>query len=744
MIIKLKEFLITENIKQMREYLAANGLSNMENKLSFIKDKFAKKPNFIYIFTKMMVSDDGKIHGTEAQFNSVADWMLNKSHLSSKLPKGIHEYKSIEELQDDIKRVETAHLCGKFYGSLYRSMKDKIERLNTNTKDELDATVTEFMLLPDDIRKQFPPLKYFEANNLSIGDFTNAITDFVKNGSVNSSRTGVLSVVEKTPDAKIVYDSENVLLIQSNNRELITKLGSQRWCIVYAPDSYFDEYVGGVNLGTQYLLFNFNLPQSHRYSLLGISIDIADEPMDGGCQDRENSNFDITHIYKTTGIQKNMFLNIFNGLIKTIASSDNIFQNVIEMSSIHNTETLEAVLSNEKFISLASESIAIELRRPTDLFSDGFDSSVFFEPLGDSFYIDNQSLAILILICVMVAIPKEDTDMLNVLKEVVMDSNIEVDDLEKFIPGEDDVDDNSFYNFPDKFASYGRIIELLNVRKGWDNTAFEYVAYTNTTPGTDINNHYKDLIKKQLDLNDDMVSEIKLSGYVDLGEYFDGDIDLEDIADHFEHEGTDNDWEYCMTDLNIASILSIYKYYADNDLIEIQEDIYNLYNVDEFLKMTLYESNKIYRDEAHVALKYMKQSVEDAIEAEDDSYDGVKRVLGRSAMDAIESNSANEFYKNLDVKLSDIFQYHKDGKNVTKWIDGNLVLLFDAFSMIEKIGLVEIIDYVGIDFEPSDIINAYINEHGSLSYPSDDNYTSYDDDYFNECVLENMGQVNEL
>jgi len=744
MIIKLKEFLITENIKQMREYLAANGLSNMESKLSFIKDKFVKKPNFIYIFTKMMVSDDGKIHGTEAQFNDVADWMLNKAHLANKLPKGIHDYTSIEELQDDIKRVETAHLCDKFYGSLYRSMKDKIERLSTNVKNELDATVIEFMLLPDDIRKQFPPLKYFEANSLSIGDFINAITNFVKNGSVNSSRAGVLSVVEKTTDAKIVYDSENVLLIQSNNRELIIKLGSQRWCIVYAPDSYFDEYVGGENLGTQYLLFNFNLPQSHRYSLLGISIDINDEPMYGGCQDRENSYFNLDHIYKTTGIQKEMFDNIFMDIIKEISSSENIFHKVIEISSIHSTETLEALLSNEEFTTLASKSIAVELEKTANLFSDGFDSSVFFEPLGDSFYIDNQSLAILILICVMDAIPKEDTDMLNVLKEVVMDSNIKVDDLEKFIPGEDDVDDNSFYNFPDKFASYGRIIELLNVRKGWDNTAFEFVAYTNTPPGTDINNHYKDLIKKKLDLNEDMVSEIKLSGYGDLGQYFDGDLDLEDIGDHFYHEGTDNDWEYCMTDLNISSILKIYKYYADNDLIEIQEENYNLYNVDEFLKMNLYESNKIYRDEAHVALKYLKQSVEDAIEAEDDSYDGVKRVLGRSAMDATESKSSDEFYKNLDDKLSDIFQYHKDGKNVTKWIEGNIVLLFDAFYMLEKVGLVEVIDYAGIDFDSSDIINTYINEHGSLRYPSDDNYTSYDDDYFNERVLHNMDQVNEL
>lgn len=356
MYINIKDFLINENIKQMRQYLAKNNITDLEPSLDFIKEKFKKKPNYIYIFTKIMVGEDGVIHGSKEQFNDVADWITNRGHLVDKLPKKVQDYSSIEELQDDIRRIDLKELSSKYYKSLYPQMIEEVKALSPSDRTEMDTVVVSFMLLDKAIRNTFPPLIHFINNQLSIHNLKDALVNFVESGEVNSSKSGVLSVIEGSNKATVVYNTDNILIIQTNDRELVLKLGSQRWCIIYAPDSYFDGYVGGANLYAQFICFNFNLPQSNRYSTFGISLTLDGKAVRGGCQDRENIPLPLESVCVHLGVPGNIFTNPYNKVVSDLSQSSDILMDSMKLKEKYGDKLSEAIRGQSQIIkSIKSE-----------------------------------------------------------------------------------------------------------------------------------------------------------------------------------------------------------------------------------------------------------------------------------------------------------------------------------------------------------------------------------------------------
>jgi len=302
MISSIKNFILFENIQQAKSILNKKGLdSKTEKNYNDIVKMFNNLPNLIGKFVEFNYIDNVPMENIK----NVANWILNNRQIVSKLPNNILNYKDFEKLEDDIEKLNRNQLIKKFYNSLYRSMKEEIDKMEN--RDNFDELAYNFMKLPEELKKNFTPLKYFEVNNISLKDFMNALSSYIENNTVNSDKESILKIINEYKDKiKIVYDKDNVLVIQSNDKEVIKKLGSQSWCIVYSADHYQEVYFGYGKGNTQYIIFDFNLPSTSSNSLYGITIDENGNTMYGACQDKYNRGKEFDSILDTIGIPKDI------------------------------------------------------------------------------------------------------------------------------------------------------------------------------------------------------------------------------------------------------------------------------------------------------------------------------------------------------------------------------------------------------------------------------------------------------
>ena len=302
MIINIQRFLLTENIKQAKEYIKKLGIKNPDDEPIFahIKNKLQSLPNLIGHFVKLAFTDENAMAQT---LDDIMDWIVNNRALIGQLPKNINQYNTIEELEDDIHHLKQNSQIKKFYNNLYSSMRKAVDELDEENKKKFDELALEYVALPEETKKLFTPLKYFEANNISIEDFIIALEKFINKETINDDKKAVLEKLKNYEGKyKIPYNENDVLVVQSNNQELVCDIGSQNWCIVYSPDTYAKSYFGPETTNTQYIVFNFNLPSSAANSMFGITIDEDGKAKSGGCQNKLNRGVSLESVYEMTGI----------------------------------------------------------------------------------------------------------------------------------------------------------------------------------------------------------------------------------------------------------------------------------------------------------------------------------------------------------------------------------------------------------------------------------------------------------
>jgi hypothetical protein len=307
-ILRKDTFLLQENVKQAKLFLKKfKGYEKEEVIKIFnnIINSLNKMPNLVDTFTKMLfkVNNNELIIPNEheiQEFNRISNWLKNNKNIIGDLSKNINQYNELEELNDDIEKLETKKKVEKFKKSLYRSMRDSINRLPDYEKDRFNHLALEFMNLPEEQKKLFTPLKYFEKNNVSIKEFLVSLEKFVGGQDVNEEKKKILQYV-KDNNIKVLYNKNNVLVISTKNKEHVCELGSQRWCIVYS-DSYYSSYIGNKQYNTQIFIYNFNLPTSNPNSLFGLTLLPNGQTMGGGSQNKINNHVRLSDIIKMTGI----------------------------------------------------------------------------------------------------------------------------------------------------------------------------------------------------------------------------------------------------------------------------------------------------------------------------------------------------------------------------------------------------------------------------------------------------------
>jgi len=298
-------YLLKENIKQAKSFLKKeyNIDVDQDNSVIFeaIRELLKKFPNLVYVFTKLIFQEENKERALE-KAREIIEWYKENKNISKQLPKNLIQYDSLEKISDDIVQLEDQIKIKKFYKSLYSSMRSEVDRLGEEGMEKFNQLALSFMDLKEDYKKLFTPLKYFEKNDISISEFLDTLDKFINKSDVNERKKEVLEYVKKH-DINIVYNQNNILAIETSDKEHVCNLGSEKWCIVYS-DNYYDSYLDKSKYNTQYFIFNFNLPASNPNSEFGITIDPKGKTLHGGSQNKNNNAVDLNRIYDMTDIPK--------------------------------------------------------------------------------------------------------------------------------------------------------------------------------------------------------------------------------------------------------------------------------------------------------------------------------------------------------------------------------------------------------------------------------------------------------
>lgn len=361
---KIDNFFLFENLKQAKNYLSDYYLTKtQEDNFQKIVDELRKKPNLVFTFTKMYFNREleGSFLTNEETFNEIMriiGWVKNNKDLVKRLPKNIIDYQDSEELSDDIEKLEYEKKVNNFTKSLYKEMREKIKNLSGEKKEEFDELAFKFMNLSEEKRKSFTPLKYFKANNLSIDEFIESLENFINKNSINSGESSIRELI-KDQKAEVVYDSGGVLVVKTKNRSQVCTLGSNRWCISYSPD-FYNRYAGEETLNTQYIIFNFNLPNSNPNSMFGVTIDTENQIYSyGSSQNKSNKHVPLDDIKTKTGIPEGVLISEYKEDFEKV---NNILLKVEENEVLN----LDNLIENLKSLNLEERFILNFLKKQSD------------------------------------------------------------------------------------------------------------------------------------------------------------------------------------------------------------------------------------------------------------------------------------------------------------------------------------------------------------------------------------------
>lgn len=355
MYIKLEHFLIQENIQQAKSILKDLNLDpKKEQDFKEITKSLERLPNLIGKFVEFQYVDKAP----KEDVKRVMSWIISNRDSISKLPKNILQYDSLEQLEDDIQHLKKNQKVNKFYKSLYSSMRNEVDKLDTDKRKEFDDLAIAFMDLPEVKQKQFTPLKYFERNRVSINDFIKALNGFLDKNEVNEDKKNILDKIEKYGDKiDVLYNMNNVLVIETEDSKAVCDLGSSSWCIVYGSEGTRTAYFGPETNNTQLLIFNFNLPSSSSYSMFGVTIKPTMEIIQ--CQDKMNHYTDPQRVMEMTKLPESIFKpNETKAAMYMVENTIKTFVDNIKKLSSNNPLTLQEIIKKllEKLKELEDQS----------------------------------------------------------------------------------------------------------------------------------------------------------------------------------------------------------------------------------------------------------------------------------------------------------------------------------------------------------------------------------------------------
>jgi hypothetical protein len=266
----------------------------------------SKTPNNLYRIIKWLSN------GEEASEVSVVyDYYLELRDKNLKVP-DINQFEESEDLYDALQKIENQYYVNKMVQEMPSHLKSQYKRLSGEDKLEFDALLYELNNKENKIEiiKKLSRYKYIDKLKEVLINFTNGTDDY---------ETKLLEL-ELDDGINIVYTNSDkkIIVVTVDKYESCSKHGPSSWCIV-TSESMFNSYTSG---NTQYIIFDYNLKNNSRYSIVGVTVinNILKVISNGGdsistAHDRFDdylSPSDVEKLIKKKSIPKNIIFKDFN------------------------------------------------------------------------------------------------------------------------------------------------------------------------------------------------------------------------------------------------------------------------------------------------------------------------------------------------------------------------------------------------------------------------------------------------
>jgi len=311
----LESYHLFENVQQAKKFLKDNNLDLNDPSINGwyeqIKDLLKNNINYMGLFVKFFFTANKdhevlpvKKGDDDKYFDSLTGLLKlikNQTNLGDFLPKPIVQYNTFEELSDDITTAQDDIVINNFYKNIYSNLRSDINIKDVATRN----TILSYAKLDDETKKSMTPMVSYRKK--SGQDYINDLSEFVE--TLGSSKEAIKKKIESLGNAvETVYDKDNIIVVRTFDKNAIKELGSKRWCIVYAQDSYYNSYCSPLRDMTQYIVFDFNKPSTDNNSLFGLSVDSSNTVRNGSSQNKANNYVSREEILKQTGIPDNIIV----------------------------------------------------------------------------------------------------------------------------------------------------------------------------------------------------------------------------------------------------------------------------------------------------------------------------------------------------------------------------------------------------------------------------------------------------
>ena len=235
----------------------------------FLRSKYKKNPHLCKDFIDIIkMNNDYNLDSTfqifEKYFNNIDIFKNYEFNLKEKIMKSNHIslFKKIEDAEDEITTILMENEVNKIIKNI-TSLKN-IDLFDKSARSLIKEVINQKIkveILQDYIGKKMGRFNNSEELNESLKLFLN---------SFGYSYDGILKKAENY-NTKIMYEKDNVIILEIDNYEQSSYLGSASWCISSYPH-YFESYVDKEAGNKQFFIYDFNKESTDPRSLIGITL----------------------------------------------------------------------------------------------------------------------------------------------------------------------------------------------------------------------------------------------------------------------------------------------------------------------------------------------------------------------------------------------------------------------------------------------------------------------------------------
>lgn len=287
-----------EKSKDEKVTLSPEEIRRAENNQDFlkIKEMLRDNPGYTYTFTKFFFDEQVAMPELEQAYHKLKELRQSLNQLSMPVdkyadvvPSNEDPRKGFEILLDDIAKIENSRIVKKWVNQLPGDLRRDYANAPVVQKEKIEGIATAFEEFGKETDGSRDEKKNKELQDLffnkvrrykNIVDLITAANNYIKAAN-NSSTSKFLQAIQRTNlkyghmnGAEIAYDENGILILEVKSFSANKELNSNTSHCIASSSGQWDNYVAGDNnYNKQYYIYNFNLPPSDNYSVIGITIE---------------------------------------------------------------------------------------------------------------------------------------------------------------------------------------------------------------------------------------------------------------------------------------------------------------------------------------------------------------------------------------------------------------------------------------------------------------------------------------